>query len=783
MEEITLIYRGEKIRFGEPDEDCTAILNCMPLGGQTSLLADEPTLVKVECRYDEFKVGLAYLFYGHWTTYKSKVGDVRQFAAKTFRRCQPHGQQAVVRYLCEAPFIGPSTANTLWAKFQGDCLRILRETPDVAAAAIGGHFDEEKALAASKWLEQEHALEHCTIGLTELFDGRKLPKKTVKWAIYEWGNKAIDFIRRNPFLLRKFRGIGFKKCDDMYRDFGLPEGRFKRQALCIEHFLSNDRIGHTWFNKSEVVSGLRAMIPAGSIFGAWISDGRRRRLEKLILRYGGDGGVALALLVRAKRLRERTDERGVWFAVEGKAKNEEVIASRIAALMAGPVCWPPIDGLAVSDHQRAELAPVIQSPVGLFTGAPGTGKTYTIARLIARVIELHGAGQVALCAPTGKAASRLREALAGYGISIHVGTIHSLLGVCKLDGGEGWGFAHNEEDPLPQKFFFMDEGSMPDADIFSAFLRALPPGAQLIVVGDTNQLPPVGHGAPLRDLIKAGVPKGELKEIQRQAAGSRIVNICHAIRDGRSWDVPAVLNPATGENVAMSTTRDGDDSVEKIVDKLHAIAIAGLADPIWDCQVIVAVNAKSPLARTALNKRLQVEFNPSGKKGDGPFRVGDKIICLKNGLYKGEEKGDESFIANGEIGRVANVDGKVTLAKFTAPDRTVKIIGGAEPQEGEEEESEDNGKKFDLAYAVTCHKMQGSEAKAVFVCLDDYPGARGVCGREWIYTAISRAKQICFLVGKFTTARDMCYREKLSLRKTFLAEQLSLLLQAKAVRK
>jgi len=747
MEEQTLIFRRERIRFGEPDEDAMAILICEAPGQQSSFV-DEETTVKTECKADELTPGLSYRFYGHWTTH-AKYG--RQFIAKTFVRCRPHGQQAVCRYLCEAPGIGPATAQKLWKKFEADSLRILREDPEVAATAVGGSFDVEKARNASAWLTTESAMESCTIDLMDLLDGKGFPKRTGKNAVQAWGNKAAEWIRRNPYRLMAFRGCGFKRCDDLYKVLGLPEGRLKRQALCAWYVLARDNDGHTWFQLADVVLKLREYIPP--------REARETR--------------ALVLAVRAGILAVKIVDGVQWYAIASKARNEQLIADRIAELSAGPMAWPAIDGLPVSEHQRTQLASALVAPVSTFTGAPGTGKTYTTARLIAKVIEEHGADHVCVCAPTGKAASRLGEALAGYDVPLRPQTIHSTLGVAKRSDGEGWGFIHNEANPLPQRWFFLDEGSMPDVDIAAAFCKALPVGAHLLIIGDTNQLPPIGHGAPLRDMLRGGVPTGELREIQRQAAGSRIVNTCHAIRDGRSWTVPLVLSPETGENLAVVPSGSGEASVEKIVTKLKAIRDAGLADPVWDCQVITAVNAKSPLARTAMNTLLQAEFNGGGQRGDGPFRIGDKIICLKNGLYPlgGEDDSGDVFVANGEIGRVLTVDGKLTIAKFTAPDRVVKVLGFAnEGEEKKDDESEGSGKRFDLAYAVTCHKMQGSEAPIVFVCIDDYPGARRVCGREWLYTAISRAKAVCFLVGSLDTARSMCLRKVLDRRKTFLAE-------------
>lgn len=761
MEELTLIFRRERIRFDNADgSDGMAICECERPGTQRELMDDTAVVVKTECAEGELKIGLSYRFYGHWTTH-ARHG--RQFVAKTFVRAKPHGEAGTLRYLCEAPNIGPLTARKLWEKFQGDAMRILRDDPEVAATAVGGQFTVDKAKAAGVWLAKEEAIEHCTIDLMELLDKRGFPKNTGKKAIQLWGNRAADTIRDNPYRLMVLRGCGFKRCDDLYVALGLPEGSLVRQALCAWYVLARDNDGHTWFRRDEVLSRVAKLIPRNELRPDW----------------------ALSLLTKY------TDTLGEWYAVKEKARNEGVIAERLTALADGDVRWPSIESLDISDHQRSELAKTLVAPVCCFTGAPGTGKTYTVARLTAALIDAHGSESVCLMAPTGKAAARLGESLADYGVPLRPRTIHGTLGVVQRNEGEGWCFAHDESNPLSAKFYLLDEGSMPDTDIFASLLRALPAGAHLLVIGDTNQLPPVGHGSPLRDMLRADVPAGELREIQRQAATSRIVQVCHSIRDGHAWSTSTQANPEIGENLVVSPG-DAEAALGVIVDKLKRIRDADLADPVWDCQVIAAVNAKSPLARTAMNDRLQAEFNAGGQRGEGKFRTRDKIICLKNGFYPTADCDDPSvnmtaddgkvFVANGEIGRVTAIDGKVTIASFAAPKRLVKILGAAteekengEPAEGGSDSGngEDaGGKRFDLAYAVTCHKMQGSEAKIVFVVLDEYPGARMVCGREWLYTAISRAKMVCFLVGKLETARSMCLRKVLDQRKTFLAERL-----------
>ena len=758
--------------------------------------------IKVEADEGELKTGLTYRFLGAYHNHP-KYG--RQFHAKSFVRSKPHGREGIIRYLIDAPWIGHSFAQRLWETYQGDAVRMLREQPEEVAAAVGLLLD--RALEASAWLEKEKRIEDCKIELADLLAGRGFPKGTPRLAIKEWGNAAAEVIRKNPYKLMIFRGCGFALTDKLYLSLGLPPAALKRQVLCAWYGLARDQEGHTWATEGSFVQGLRDRIAGQDC------------QPKMAFAIGRRAPLGSPLLAG------RRDENGrVWFAEGRKARNEETIAAKVAAMLHEsqgsiaehyPVLWPDVSDLDASDHQKQILASSLVAQIGCFTGTPGTGKTRTAALLIRKIIEEFGERAVAVCAPTGKAAVRITEAMNDYGVAIKARTIHSMLGVASRSDGAGWGFEHNERNPLDYQFIFVDESSMIDADLMASLLRACSLGTHVLFIGDTNQLPPVGHGAPLRDFIAAGVPTGELTEIWRNAGS--IVKACQAIRFGRRFQVDEKVDPDHGKNLKLLECGKGEAAAARILEAVRNIRDRKIVDPVWDVQVIVAVNEKSPLARKKLNQALQAELNPFGEGAKGsPFRVGDKIICLKNGtmpLAKGYEgpgesstsEGDEeddsdhwestdkdakptAFIANGDIGRVLAVEPKRTIAEFSNPSRVIVIprAGGKSTKEGEGGQggdsdspsdsssggSSDSGCDFDLAYAVTCHKMQGSECPIVIIALDEYPGAKRVCSREWIYTGISRAKKVCFLVGKLATAYEFCRSEKLSKRKTFLVEEI-----------
>jgi exodeoxyribonuclease V alpha subunit len=247
------------------------------------------------------------------------------------------------------------------------------------------------------------------------------------------------------------------------------------------------------------------------------------------------------------------------------------------------------------------------------------------------------------------------------------------------------------------------------------------------------------------------------------------------------------LRPELGDNLKVLPAVTSAAALERIVMAIRKIGSRRLVDPIWDVQVIVAVNDRSELSRRAVNQRLQQELNPGGQQAAGnPFRVGDKIVCLKNGFYPVVKEAPQEFnegaadgkvfVANGEQAAVKHVETTVTVVQLASPPRLVKIPRGGGQQSndngtgGDAEESSAAGCQWDLAYAISCHKSQGSEWPVVIVALDEYPGARMVCSREWLYTAMSRAKECCLLVGKEQTAFGMIQRQSIQKRKTFLKE-------------
>jgi exodeoxyribonuclease V alpha subunit len=707
--------------------------------------------------------GLSYRFFGNWTKHY-RYGN--QFRFTQVVKCEPHSRRGVVTYLEKyAPWIGPSTAGQLYDAFGQDAVQVLRTEPDRAAAAVK-RLTPEHASEAAESLTRVAYMENCKIDLLDLFAKRGFPKTLIDACIQKWGPNAPDRIKRDPYVLltNKLPGCGFKRTDRMYLELGKKPSRLKRQAICAWHAINSDTCGNTWHSVGKAVECVEQ-----NVAGTELRTSR-----------------AIEMMMRAGWMAERVEvtERGdrvIWVADKAKAQAEEYVANRLKQLTASGQAplWPVVsmrDGL--SFHQADRLLLALDGPVGVLAGTPGTGKTYTAASLIKRIVAEHGEGSVAVAAPTGKAAVRCAGAMQRYGLKLDACTIHRLLGVQKQDqaDGGGWRFVHNEDLPLPFKFVVIDETSMLDTDLAASLLAACQPGTHVLFIGDPYQLAPVGHGAPLRDLIAAGLPYGELSEIHRNAGD--IVRACAAIKNGVPWQASERIDLKNGANFKHIERDTPEEVLAALSDCIGRLAEK--YDPIFDVQVLVAVNAKSQLSRHSLNRVLQEQLNRTGRRVDGnPFRVGDKLIVLKNSMFpavrpkdsaNNEDADPREFVANGEVGRVIEITPTLTTVALPPPDRVVKIpVSKAKEQEGEEQS---NATDVDLAYAITTHKSQGSGFPVTIIVLDDYPGAAQVASREWVYTAISRAEKLCITIGKKATADTWCRRVSLKDRKTFLTELL-----------
>lgn len=761
--------------------------------------------LKGEAFEGALRPGMIYRFYGRIVTHH-KYGD--QFHFSTFVPEKPADRESTIAYLRQCKGVGPMLAGKIFDVFGADAIDTLIREPDRIALAMP-RFSKEQARSAAELLAPKERTRRTKVDLLGLLYGRGLPKKTIDKLIEDFGAESAGIVRRNPYILMRYRGCGFLKADRLYMELAnqLPPAaalkaaaRLKRQALCCWYAIASDSAGHTWYPSGKAREALAKQISGSDL-----------KFER-----------ALALALRTGLLRQKSEFGTRWLAEARKADRENdvarcvVAAEQDGAAMGGPI-WPDVSGEGLTDHQLAESAKALRGVIGILGGSPGTGKTYTSARIIKSMIALHGPRQVAVCAPTGKAAVRVTEAMQRNGVNLKAVTIHSLLKV-QSGGNDGWEFFHGESSPLPQTFIVVDEASMIDTNLAASLLKARARGGHILFIGDVNQLAPVGHGAPLRDMIAAGVSYGELTEIQRNSG--RIVRACAELRDHRRFTPSPGLDLPGGENLVLIERETPEEQIETLRKMLEQFLAAEPRkfDPVWDVQVLVAVNKRSPLGRKPLNKQLQDLLNFNGHRVQGnPFRVGDKIICTKNGYvpaldddgnvkrerppFDTEEpdadKGPHDpnagkvYVANGEQAEVLQVEPNKTIARLTNPDRVVMIPRGTaddKPEsdaakvesgnggEGDAEENSESqatgtGCNWELAYVISGHKSQGSEWPLVVILADEHNSARMVQSRNWLFTAMSRPKVAGWIIGKRIVVDEMCRRNGLN-RKTFLRERI-----------
>ncbi|TXH12930.1 MAG: hypothetical protein E6R03_12055 [Hyphomicrobiaceae bacterium] len=428
--------------------------------------------------------------------------------------------------------------------------------------------------------------------------------------------------------------------------------------------------------------------------------------------------------------------------------------------------WPKVSELSadLTEHQRQELGCAFEARIGAFCGCPGAGKTFSTAAAIRQLIKEQGPGCVKICAPTGKAAIRATRSLRANGVNLRALTIHSMLG-CSF-GTSGMRFLHNESNPLPGKYFFVDESSWIGNYLGASLLSAIPRDGHVLFIGDHHQLPPVERGAMLRDLMSAGVPYGDLTEIHRN--GGRIVQACKTIREGGFYEPSQSPAYGTLENLCHIESMTNADTLKKI-DNLTSLIMRDLAGQInikWDLQLLTYLNEGTPCSRKELNAFMQQRVNPDGQRIGDKYRMRDKIICLQNTSYEWESDGEKirTFVANGQLAEIVNADDKRLCLKLESDGDSEECVYVTRKNLHEE---------WDLGYAISVHKSQGSSWPIVFLVIDDSARARFLGSRQIVYTGISRAEKYCVTIGKQSTVNRDLQRDSIHERRTKLADRLT----------
>jgi exodeoxyribonuclease V alpha subunit len=529
-----------------------------------------------------------------------------------------------------------------------------------------------------------------------------------KTACGTYGVDAVQVMSENPYrLARDIRGIGFKTADAIAMKLGIEKTAMIRVRAGISYALTEAMDdGHCGLPTDELLSLAEGLleVPAELV---------RTALDLEL----ADGTVVA----------DSVGETACVF-LTGLHRAERNIADRLLGLSGGSLPWPWIDPdkalpwvaerlkLTFADSQTAAIRQAIACKVLVITGGPGVGKT-TIVKGILRILSAKGV-KLLLCAPTGRAAKRMAEA-AGF----EAKTIHRLL---EADPQRG-GFKRGDDNPLDCDLLVVDETSMVDVLLMQALLRAVPQRAAMLIVGDVDQLPSVGPGQVLADVIQSGaVPVVRLTEVFRQAAQSRIITTAHRINQG---SIPDLSPPSSDSDFYFVQAEEPEVAVARIVElvKTRIPRRFGL-DPVRDIQVLCPMNRGGVGAR-ALNLELQAAMNPAGdrkvERFGWTFAPADKVMQVENDYDK--------EVYNGDIGFVEDVDSDAGDLTASFDGRSVTYGFG----------------ELDMlvpAYAVTIHKSQGSEYPAVVIPVMTQHYA--MLQRNLLYTGITRGKRLVVLVGQ-----------------------------------
>jgi len=636
----------------------------------------------------------------------------RQFHFHQYELVRPTSAQSIEKYLGGGLVkgIGPQLAAALVQKFGDASLDILDNEPQ-RLREVDGIGPKRAAALTEAW--------HCYQDMHQvmMFLYQHGLGSALATRIYShYGPQAIEVLEANPYrLAQDIQGIGFATADKIARSVGLPEDDPQRLQAALVHILSQaTEAGHFYLPEEELLARGASLVQL-SPARVEVALARLEEAEQVV-REGGLGpdkqkAVYLPAMLAAEcEVAERLAELAAVKndQVPGPQELDQWLERREA-----------FGELPLTAEQKSAVAVALVSGLCVITGGPGTGKT-TIIRLLADACEALGR-RVALAAPTGRAAKRL-EQLTGRPAS----TIHRLLVYDPRSGG----FRYGQDEPLPVDTLIIDEASMVDVLLARDMLRALGDGSQLVLVGDADQLPSVGPGNMLRDLVEAGVsPLCRLTTIHRQRQDSLLVRNAHRINAGEAPHLP-VGNNWQGEDCVLVEKDDPEAAAEKVI-QTATVSLPRLGFVQQQIQVITPLH-RGPLGVRALNQTLQQRLNPPRRskselqRGEITFRVGDRVLQTVNNYDKS--------VYNGDIGQLAGIDGKR---------RVFTVVF----EQGEVDYDFSELDQLELAYALTIHKSQGSEYPAVVIVI--HSSHYVMLRRNLLYTALTRAEKMACIVGNW----------------------------------
>ena len=655
---------------------------------------------------------------GEWVRHPSHG---QQFQAKTITCITPTSTEGIRRYLASGMIkgIGPKFAQRIVDHFGERTLEVI-DKESGRLREVEGIGERRRKLIKESWTEQRDVRE-----IMIFLQSHGIGTAKASRIYRQYGADAIAIVKRNPYrLCEEVWGIGFKTADAIALSVGIPhDSEVRARAGLIYTLQTESDEGHCFTPEPDLLLHAQALL---DITVEILGDALSKEFEKGTLVKEEDR-IYLRDLFRA----------------------ETRVAASLTRLLDAPQPFAPIDatvaipwaerkmGLNLAPLQREALRNAVTSKVSIITGGPGVGKT-TIIRALT---EIFGARKmdIRLAAPTGRAAKRMSEATGR-----EAQTIHRLL---KFNPSVG-GFEFNLDNPLGGDCFILDETSMIDIRLMDQFLQALPDSATLILVGDTDQLPSVGPGNVLRDLIASGqIPCCRLDTIFRQDTSGLIVRNAHHVNHGEPFETH------TGDSdFYFVETGDPEKIIARTVELMtNRIPVKFKLDPLADVQVLTPMR-RNLLGTENLNSVIQTALNPSGPslvRGCTHFRVNDRVMQLRNNYDK------EVF--NGDIGFIKQVD---------TEDRALIVLFDGRPVRYVQSELDE----LVLAYACSIHKSQGSEYPAVIVLL--HTQHFKLLQRNLLYTAITRGKRLVMVVGSSRAVNIATKANQVRERRTSLRERL-----------
>lgn len=680
--------------------------------------------------------------WGEWVKHPSHG---RQFKAALTERSLPRQTEAIYAYLAGRSLrgIGPATATLIVDRFGERSLDVIENNPEELAQVRG--ISLQKARQISEDFRRQTGMRR----LMEFLCSHEL-RPILAVRLYKfYGDAASEILHDNPYILAASHiGGSFAEADKLALDLGEEEDSPHRVSAAAIYELRHNAAGGHCFIPAELLAAATAQ------FISVPEQNAREAIEILT-----DEGLVTRCTIAGRD--------AVYLAELGEA--EEFVAARLRELAMCPV-RKKIDaqsviediearlGMSYAPMQRETIALAARSGVMALTGGPGTGKTTTVRAILA-LYDLLGL-KTLLTAPTGRAAKRMSE-LTGR----EAATIHRLLGAGYSEDGEQLIFAHDEDEPLDCDAVVLDECSMVDISLMRALLAAMPPECRLIMVGDADQLPSVGPGNVFRDVLRSGViPAVRLTEVFRQSRDSLIVRNAHMINRG---EMPPL---AQNQGDFFFLRRPSPErTAQTVVEVVERRLPKGMGIPPEDIQVLAPTRIGEAGTR-ALNRRLQEALNPpdKGKRekifAETTFREGDRVMQIRNNYdiiwQRNAENGaveTGSGIYNGDVGYISSVDEETETLTVDYDGRRAVY--------GWEQLSE-----LEHAWAMTVHKSQGSEYRAVVLLLTQAPSK--LLYRGLLYTAVTRARELLIAVGDEEIAARMTANHKQTRRYSGLRARL-----------